>query len=377
MPKITSVKYMGGGNSIRWDPLTEATQYDQVKVYTATTAGASYGTALGTVNLQDYLYYDLTGSSTAWYKISNYDSINAAESAKSSAVQTSTIGTYATVKKVYEYMNWYNEQYSEAVGTGTGSLAIFDLANKKIVEGTLKVYVAGALKVVNDDYSFDSEFGRITFVTASIPTLAQAVTADYWWSDYSSRLVSDYLQRSQAHIDQMLGRTFYGVASVTQVYNGNSWNTVNWFSYEAQDFSNLASDFKPVDAEFIDERTLLLKNFPIVAVSAFSVGGTAVDAADYDILTEEGIIYLHVDSGLLFTKGVQNVSVTYTYGYTDVPKLIEELSVKLTAIEVLRSRLLGMPNASLDVPTRHINALKEDVKEIYEAVGRKLSVKVI
>jgi hypothetical protein len=76
-------------------------------------------------------------------------------------------------------------------------------------------------------------------------------------------------------------------------------------------------------------------------------------------------------------KGLKNVSITYTYGYTEVPKLVETLCLKLTAMEVLKSRLLGMPNSSLDVPLRHIAALKAEVDDIYESLGRRLTIKVI
>lgn len=330
---------------------------------------------LGSVFGTDFVFFDKTGTSTTWYELCFYNTAKGVESDYSVPIQASLIGTYATVKKVFEFMNWYNEIFTEIVATATTTQTLFPLANHKVVEGSLKVYVDGTIKAFNDDYTVDYETGRVTFAVA--PGNGKVVTADYWWADYSSRIVSDCIQRAQAEIDQTLGRTFYGVTSVTQKYNGNSFDIDNWFNYESQSFTNLADEFRPKQADYQNEKTLLLNNFPVIAISAFTIGADSIDAAAYDLLTSEGIIILKEDYGYLFTKGSQNVSITYTYGYTEVPKLVEELCIKLTVQEVLRSRLLGMPNTSLDVPLRHIATLRQETDDIYQALGRRLTIKVI
>jgi hypothetical protein len=245
-PRLTAAKTLGTGVSLRWDPLTEGTPYDSVNIYSNTVNSTSTYTKLSNVFGTDFVFFDNTGTATTWYKLCYYDTANTVESDFSTPIQASLIGTYATVKKVFEFMNWYNEVFTEAVATATTTQVLFPLANHRVVEGSLKVYVDGTIKAFNDDYTVDYEAGRVTFAVA--PGNAKVVTADYWWADYSSRVVSDCIQRAQATIDQKLGRTFYGVRSVTQTYDGNSFDVDNWFNYEAQSFSNYAAEYRPQQA---------------------------------------------------------------------------------------------------------------------------------
>src|SRR4051812_31512044 len=65
---------------------------------------------------------------------------------------------------------------------------------------------------------------------------------------------------------------------------------------------------------------LSLPNFPITAVSAFAVDGVAWQAAQTP--TQRGYVFSETQIGLrggIICRGFQNVSVTYTAGYSPVP----------------------------------------------------------
>lgn len=79
-----------------------------------------------------------------------------------------------------------------AIGTGTGALAAFQLVKiygsafapwtrtiAKPVAGTVRVAVAGAVKVDGIDYTVDLTTGIVTFGTGHIPAASAAVTAGY------------------------------------------------------------------------------------------------------------------------------------------------------------------------------------------------------
>jgi uncharacterized protein (TIGR02217 family) len=92
-----------------------------------------------------------------------------------------------------------------AIGTGTGSLATFQLVKtytqgaytraRKIVKpiaSTVLVAVAGTTKTVTTHYTLDATTGIVTFTGGNLPTAGQAVTAGFEF-DVPCRFDSDDL----------------------------------------------------------------------------------------------------------------------------------------------------------------------------------------
>lgn len=73
----------------------------------------------------------------------------------------------------------------EFVGYGDGETATFDFHSKSTDnDATLKIYVAGVLKVITVDYDFVSGGGeggsdRITFIAGHIPATGALITSDF------------------------------------------------------------------------------------------------------------------------------------------------------------------------------------------------------
>jgi len=92
------------------------------------------------------------------------------------------------------------------------------------------------------------------------------------------------------------------------------------------------------DIETTIQDSILLDNGPIIEVTELKDDGEIVDKEDYLLYAEEAIVALKTDTifGALydvpyFTKGRQKVSVSYKWGYADVPKDIQYVCSLLVA----------------------------------------------
>lgn len=74
---------------------------------------------------------------------------------------------------------------------------------------------------------------------------------------------------------------------------------------------------------------LTLINFPVTAVSAVTIDGISIPAAlnTYDYGFGFDAYSVHLTNNLIFTRGKQNVSVTYTAGYASIPEDIEQATL--------------------------------------------------
>jgi hypothetical protein len=185
-------------------------------------------------------------------------------------IVTST--TYSTSKKVMEFMGLYSSVVAEAVGTGDGTTALFYLDYVYPVNGTLVIYVAGTAKTEATDYTIDYDTGYITFLAGKIPTVGQAITADYRYIDIPNTVVEREINYAEDEIDRRIGRTFMPSVTVTnEVYSGDSRNWVNPFSFQATSFLNSMEDFRGDKESFFKDRTVLLLKYPVLnLVNIFS-----------------------------------------------------------------------------------------------------------
>ena len=94
----------------------------------------------------------------------------------------------------------------QLIGTGNGALAVYQLKKtygsgfapwqrdiKKPVVGTVKIAVAGVVKISGTDFAADPSTGIVTFLAGSIPASGQSVTAGYEF-DVPVRFDSDKLE---------------------------------------------------------------------------------------------------------------------------------------------------------------------------------------
>jgi len=86
------------------------------------------------------------------------------------------------------------------------------------------------------------------------------------------------------------------------------------------------------DADF----ELILKQYPLTATQAVSVkvADVLLAAADYYTIQPEGV--LHKNSG--WTRGIQNIKVTYSAGFAVIPSDLEQACIELVGLTYKRGK---------------------------------------
>lgn len=113
------------------------------------------------------------------------------------------------------------------------------------------------------------------------------------------------------------------------------------------------------------------------AVFTVYLADYVIDSSDYEVYKDQGRINLTMNSGLTMTLGIRNILVAYTYGYSSVPAIVEELCTKLTSVALIESRLMGDPASSLSITAQNIGAIKEDIERIWHSLGTKWEARTI
>ena len=311
------------------------------------------------------------------------------------SINRTTFTTYTTARKVMEFNNLYTLEIGEAVGTGTGTQTIFNLANKRVIESFETMFVAGVKKSRFTDYNIDYDAGQVTFIAA--PALGQAVTSDYAWTDIPSSVIVRYILRVEEEIDRRIGWAFRLPVEIREIYDGSYLVDVNPHVYQPTGYTQEMEIFKDQKESMYVFKALHLNKYPITKVKSMSVstvipqsgsvtqavtipsgGATAFtnDTSDLLIYPEEGVVVLKQSAGLRFKTGIKNIDIVYEYGYPIVPFVVEELATKLTALYVIESRLLGSPTP-LSIPAGNIRSIREDIDYLYETLGRKLEIRIV
>lgn len=290
---------------------------------------------------------------------------------------------YTTVRKVAEFLNLVRRVQAdnpaaagaEAVGTGDGTTTTFYLDNYNVVSGSEQVYVAGTLKTVTTHYTIDADAGTITFTAGNVPTAGQAITANYWHSDIPSSVIGNYINRAEYEINTRVGRSFYTSATVTsEVYDGDAVTEVPPWAYGGT-FKTAFVSNSPSDNTYYQNRILPLKYYPVLTVTSVVLNGTTLASTDYVLYSNPGYIGLTDTGGYAWTQGQQNIAVTYTYGYSAVPILVEELATKMASIYAIESRLLGDPAQNLNIKEQNISIIRADITRMFQSLGEMLEVR--
>ena len=118
-----------------------------------------------------------------------------------------------------------------------------------------------------------------------------------------------------------------------------AWTTQYIETFTCQRFCIITTTEK-IDIESLNERTLMLDNYPILELLEIKNDGTVIDLNDIAVYEDEGFLKIKdafiissstvLESGF-FVRGVQKVEVTYRYGYKDIPKDIEWAATVLAA----------------------------------------------
>jgi hypothetical protein len=102
--------------------------------------------------------------------------------------------------------------------------------------------------------------------------------------------------------------------------------------YTSQQLSYVANDTVTVHGN--NMRVLLLPEVPVVAVTAVTVDGDALEVGDWTVDAGTGLLWrqpqpLTTCLFPLWTDGVQNVTVTYSHGYQVMPSNLKRIACAL------------------------------------------------
>lgn len=101
-------------------------------------------------------------------------------------------------------------------------------------------------------------------------------------------------------------------------------------------------------------------------------GATLLTAADYFINKENGTLVLKSTAAQIKKLPVI-VTVSYTHGYYDLPKIVEDLATREAAVNVMQSGLMGTPSPQ-SVTASNIGYMLGEIRSLYDSLGRKFTV---
>lgn len=110
----------------------------------------------------------------------------------------------------------------------------------------------------------------------------------------------------------------------------------------------------------------------ITADYTYCTNGTVVSASDYLYRADPGLIYLKTTASQI-KQNPFICAVTYTYGYDQVPSVIEHLATLHAAVEIMLSTVIGAPQPQ-DVLRNNVRALRQEIDDIYASVGKVMDI---
>lgn len=223
-------------------------------------------------------------------------------------------------------------------------------------EPTLKIYDQDGTLVHDETVSSNITrlaAGRFRFTGYTIPT--DADLGQNW------RIVW-YFRINGVLIPVVDRREFFevrtaGAAAMTAPYNDNDDAAALAHGLNSSDIEDVWRDwanwiielecghdfYSHTDAEYQDidddQSAIILEHYPVITITTVqdNVNGlgdadpTTITSGHYNIQTDCGILTLVSDTYSVFTKGVQNALVTYTYGWTNVPSDVVMMANLLVA----------------------------------------------
>lgn len=99
------------------------------------------------------------------------------------------------------------------------------------------------------------------------------------------------------------------------------------------------------DVELDSQDEIVLRNFPVSAVSAVVSSGTTLNSSAYYFDQNTGAVRM-ISSGRYFPQGKQTVKVSYTYGFATIPSDLSHAATLIVCSHFNRSRHAGMESES-------------------------------
>lgn len=122
--------------------------------------------------------------------------------------------------------------------------------------------------------------------------------------------------------------------------------------------------------------SMMVKNYPITAISSMTVNGVAVSASDgisVGYLFDNNTIIM---IGNKISKGIQNVTVSYTAGYTTIPQDIKQVVIELVGYKFKEMTRIGLESKTIsgEVTTFSLKDLKEHNKNLLNNYNKVIPV---
>ena len=93
-------------------------------------------------------------------------------------------------------------------------------------------------------------------------------------------------------------------------------------------------------------RMLVLRNWPLISVELLQIDNVTVPETEYTFY--ERMIYL---KSRVFIRGLNNVTVNYTAGYTSTPPSVEQACIDLVALKYRERDRIGHASKSINGET--------------------------
>lgn len=160
----------------------------------------------------------------------------------------------------------------------------------------------------------------------------------------SSTDIASWISWAEAEIDAKAQTTFGTAAVADEVYDYNEHTT--WMTPEALYFEEQVT--REDSFRFLLHDTLQLKNKPIVSITSVYKNTAGINSAEsWQLLTSgAGGDYLSdlTNGRLIFIQntpryGLRSAKVSYVYGYSSVPAVVQRLATLLVAREVISSAI--------------------------------------
>ena len=225
---------------------------------------------------------------------------------------------YTTPLKVFRSMERTEEAVESFDNVSNGDTV--QLTNQYIIKDTETVQLDGS-DVAESDYSVDLQKNAVTYTGTSSGTLS----VDYSFGPYNSSTVEDKISQVEDYIDEYTNSTYGGKVNVTdEVYDGGASH----------------------------QTTYVLDKRPVRSVSKVAVNepGGGSGNPNYEEVSEGlGNDYVEYKTlGIRFlpegkspSTRPEELQVSYEYGYSDVPGVIEAAATEMVIDDLIRGTVSG------------------------------------
>ena len=165
--------------------------------------------------------------------------------------------------------------------------------------------------------------------------------------------------------DVMLQRLITGASQAFRTYTGRN--------FDVQTYTEKRSGS--------GQRTLFLRQFPIQSITSLTVDGVAIPAITGNVYIPGASGYLYTPEyitvfGYEFTRGRDNISVTYSAGYTTIPYDLAQAAIELVCFKYKEKDRIGHASKSLGGETVSfiIKALPESAQLVLDKYNGVLPI---